>query len=64
MPVEGSATGFDTTSQEESGGFGGMLFRANDWASREATLWSYELLAREVIPRFLPGQRATAHRLA
>jgi limonene 1,2-monooxygenase len=38
--------------QEQSGGFGGMLIRANDWADREATLRSYELMARYVMPRF------------
>lgn len=38
--------------QEESGGFGGLLIRAGDWAGREAMLHSYELLAREVMPRF------------
>jgi limonene 1,2-monooxygenase len=38
--------------QEQSGGFGGMLIRANDWAGREATLHSYELLAKYVMPRF------------
>ena len=34
------------------GGFGGLLFRANEWASREDTLKSYELFARYVMPRF------------
>ncbi len=34
------------------GGFGGLLFRANEWASREETLKSYELFARYVMPRF------------
>jgi len=35
-----------------AGGFGGLLFRANEWASREDTLKSYELFARYVMPRF------------
>ena len=35
-----------------SGGFGGLLFRANEWADREQTLRSYELFARYVMPRF------------
>ena len=35
-----------------SGGFGGLLFRANEWADREQTLKSYELFARYVMPRF------------
>lgn len=38
--------------QERSGGFGGMLLLAHDWASRERTLHSYELWARYVAPRF------------
>ncbi|HUY64406.1 MAG TPA: LLM class flavin-dependent oxidoreductase [Acidimicrobiales bacterium] len=37
---------------EQSGGFGTFLFMAHEWADREATLHSYELLAREVMPRF------------
>jgi limonene 1,2-monooxygenase len=34
------------------GGFGGVLFRAHEWATREQTLRSYELFARYVMPRF------------
>ena len=34
------------------GGFGGLLFRAHEWANREETLRSYELFARYVMPRF------------
>jgi limonene 1,2-monooxygenase len=34
------------------GGFGGLLFRAHEWATREQTLKSYELFARYVMPRF------------
>jgi limonene 1,2-monooxygenase len=34
------------------GGFGGILFRAHEWATREQTLRSYELFARYVMPRF------------
>ena len=37
---------------EQSGGFGAFLFMAHDWAGREATLHSYELFAREVMPLF------------
>ena len=37
---------------EKSGGFGSYLFMAHDWADREATLRSYELFARFVMPRF------------
>lgn len=35
----------------KSGGFGTYLFMAHDWADRQATLRSYELLMREVYPR-------------
>jgi limonene 1,2-monooxygenase len=38
--------------QESSGGFGGFMVRVEDWATREKTLHSYELLARYVMPRF------------
>ena len=38
--------------QESSGGFGGFMVRVEDWATREKTLHSYELLARYVVPRF------------
>jgi limonene 1,2-monooxygenase len=34
------------------GGFGGMMFRAHEWANREQTMKSYELLARYVMPHF------------
>jgi limonene 1,2-monooxygenase len=37
---------------EESEGFGTFLVLAHDWANREATLRSYELLARYVMPAF------------
>ena len=37
---------------DQSGGFGTYLFMANEWADREATLASYELFAKEVMPRF------------
>jgi limonene 1,2-monooxygenase len=38
--------------QEASGGCGGLLFVANEWAPREKILRSYELFARYVMPRF------------
>jgi limonene 1,2-monooxygenase len=38
--------------QEATGGFGGYLVLANDWANRERTLYSYELMARYVLPHF------------
>ena len=37
---------------DQSGGFGTYLFMAHEWADRQATLASYELFAKEVIPRF------------
>ena len=38
--------------QKVTGGFGGFLVLAGDWADREATLRSYELMGRYVIPEF------------
>ena len=35
-----------------NGGFGGILFRAHEWANREQTMRSYELFARYVMPQF------------
>ncbi|MCI0842009.1 MAG: LLM class flavin-dependent oxidoreductase [Chloroflexi bacterium] len=37
---------------EQSGGFGGFLVQAIDWAPREKLLHSFELLARYVMPQF------------
>jgi limonene 1,2-monooxygenase len=34
------------------GGFGGILFRAHEWADREQTMRSFELFARYVMPVF------------
>jgi len=36
----------------QSGGFGTYLLMAHEWADRLATLKSYELFAREVVPHF------------
>ncbi len=38
--------------QERSGGFGGLMIQAVEWADRDAVRKSYELLARYVMPRF------------
>jgi len=38
--------------EEQSGGFGAFLSIGHDWANREATRRSYELIARYVMPRF------------
>jgi limonene 1,2-monooxygenase len=45
-----------------SGGFGGIMFQAHEWASTEATLRSYELWARYVAPRFQGQTRAVENR--
>ena len=37
---------------DESGGFGGLLIQATEWATREQVFHSYELLARYVMPQF------------
>jgi limonene 1,2-monooxygenase len=41
-----------TRLQEQSKGFGTFQVMAQEWADREATLRSYELFAREVMPHF------------
>jgi limonene 1,2-monooxygenase len=46
------AKGIERLLGYSQGGFGGILFRAHEWADREATLRSYELFARYVMPRF------------
>ena len=44
--------GIERLQGYSGGGFGGVLFRAHEWANREQTLKSYELFARYVMPRF------------
>jgi limonene 1,2-monooxygenase len=44
--------GIERLKELSQGGFGGLLFRAHEWADREQTLRSYELFARYVMPRF------------
>jgi limonene 1,2-monooxygenase len=44
--------GIERLQELSGGGFGGLLFRAHEWANREETLRSYELFARYVMPRF------------
>jgi limonene 1,2-monooxygenase len=46
------AKGIERLIKLSDGGFGGVLFRAHDWADREQTWRSYELFARYVMPRF------------
>jgi limonene 1,2-monooxygenase len=50
--------GIERLQGYSGGGFGGLLFRAHEWANREQTLRSYELFARYVMPRF-QGSLAT-----
>ena len=45
---------------EQSGGFGGFLVQAIDWAPREKVLLSFELLARYVMPQFQGSVVSTA----
>ena len=50
--------------QERSGGFGGLMIQAVEWADQAAVRKSYELLARYVMPRFqgsLVGLEASQH---
>jgi len=44
--------GIQTLLRLSDGGFGGILFRAHEWATREQTMRSYELFARYVMPVF------------
>jgi limonene 1,2-monooxygenase len=50
--VDTVVRGIERLQQMSGGGFGGLLFRAHEWATREQTLRSYELFARYVMPRF------------
>ncbi|HEY7268864.1 MAG TPA: LLM class flavin-dependent oxidoreductase [Dehalococcoidia bacterium] len=45
-----------------SGGIGGIMFQAHEWASTEQTLRSYELWARYVAPRFQGQTRSRDNR--
>ncbi len=44
---------------DQSGGFGTFLTMATDWADREATWHSYELMARYVFPEFQRSAEST-----
>ncbi|MSP04588.1 MAG: LLM class flavin-dependent oxidoreductase [Acetobacteraceae bacterium] len=46
------AKGIRRLQEYSQGGFGGILFRAHEWATREQTMRSYELFARYVMPQF------------
>jgi limonene 1,2-monooxygenase len=52
--------GIERLVEMSQGGVGGLLFMAHEWANREATLRSYELFARYVMPRF-QGQIEPLH---
>jgi limonene 1,2-monooxygenase len=45
--------------EQQSGGFGAFLVTAHEWANREATRRSYELIARFVAPHFQDGTAYT-----
>ncbi len=38
--------------EQQSGGFGAFLVMAHEWANRDATRRSYEMIARYVMPHF------------
>ena len=57
--VETVVKGIEHLQRQSGGGFGGLLFRAHEWATREQTLRSYELFARYVMPRFQGSIDAT-----
>lgn len=44
---------------QSNGGFGCYLMMAHNWANPQATLRSYELVARQVMPRFQGHHQAT-----
>jgi limonene 1,2-monooxygenase len=54
------AKGIEYLLELSQGGFGAMMFRANEWANREQIRKSYELFARYVAPRF-QGSLDTIH---
>lgn len=49
---ETAIKGIERLLELSGGGFGGVLFRAHEWANREQTMRSYELFARYVAPNF------------
>ena len=54
------AIGYIQDMLDRSGGFGTFLMLGHDWAPPAATMHSYELFAREVIPHF-KGQLTAPH---
>jgi limonene 1,2-monooxygenase len=57
--VETVVRGIQRLQELSGGGFGGLLFRAHEWANREQMLKSYELFARYVMPRFQGSTETT-----
>ena len=57
--VETVVRGIQRLQELSAGGFGGLLFRAHEWANREQMLRSYELFARYVMPRFQGSTETT-----
>jgi limonene 1,2-monooxygenase len=57
--VETVVRGIQRLQELSAGGFGGLLFRAHEWANREQRLRSYELFARYVMPRFQGSTETT-----
>jgi len=53
------AAQIDRLWQQSKGGFGAYLMLAHNWANPPATLRSYELIAREVMPHFQGHAQAT-----
>jgi limonene 1,2-monooxygenase len=50
--------------EEQTGGFGAYLVTAHEWANRDATRRSYELIARHVAPRFQDSNAWTNRSMA
>ena len=62
---EACAAQIERLWQQSHGGFGAYLMLAHNWANPQATLRSYELIAREVMPQFQGHAHSTlnaAHR--
>jgi limonene 1,2-monooxygenase len=56
---EACASQIERLWQQSNGGFGAYLMLAHNWANPQATLRSYELIAREVMPQFQGHAQAT-----
>jgi limonene 1,2-monooxygenase len=53
------AAQIERLTKQSNGGFGAYLMLAHNWANPQATLRSYELVARHVMPQFQGQGRAT-----